>query len=168
MGLAGLVNAAMLIIAAQLFTGGNDADSLEGIHAGLGVSLDRYAALAFALALLASGFASSSVGTHAGQVVMQGFIGRQIPLWLRRALTMLPAMAILVIGVDPTKALVWSQVVLSFGVPFALIPLIWLTRRRDIMGDCRNRPATTVIASAVAALIIALNVFLVVRTLGVI
>ncbi|MEV6491987.1 Nramp family divalent metal transporter [Actinoplanes sp. NPDC051633] len=170
LGAAGLVNLAMLVLAAQLFFGSGlpGTDTLEGIHAGLGVSLDRYAALAFALALLASGFASSSVGTHAGQVVMQGFIGRQIPLWLRRALTMLPAMAILVIGVDPTKALVWSQVVLSFGVPFALIPLIWLTRRRDIMGDCRNRPATTVIASAVAALIIALNVFLVLRTLGVI
>ena len=170
LGAAGLVNLAMLVLAARLFFGSGvpGTDTLEGIHAGLGVSLDGYAALAFAIALLASGFASSSVGTQAGQVVMQGFIGRQIPLTIRRALTMLPAMAILVIGVDPTKALVWSQVVLSFGVPFALVPLIWLTRRRDIMGDCRNHRATTVVASAVAALIIALNVFLVLRTIGVI
>ena len=166
LGLAGLVNLVMLTIAARLFFGSGipGTDTLEGIHAGLGFTLDRYAALAFAIALLASGFASSSVGTYAGQVVMQGFIGRTIPLTLRRLVTMAPALVILVVGIDPTAALVWSQVVLSFGVPFALIPLIWLTRRRDIMGDQTNHPVTTAIAVLAAALIIALNLFLVIRT----
>jgi manganese transport protein len=169
LGLAGLVNLAMLVIAARLFFGSGipGTDTLEGIHAGLGLTLDQYAALAFALALLASGFASSSVGTYAGQVVMQGFIGRSIPLTLRRLLTMAPAMLVLVLGVDPTAALVWSQVVLSFGVPFALIPLVWLTRRRDILGEHVNRPATTAVAWVVASLIVALNVFLLVRTFAV-
>jgi manganese transport protein len=169
LGAAGLVNLAMLVIAAQLFfrSGIPGTDSLPGIHAGLGVALDRYAALAFAVALLASGLASSSVGTYAGQVVMQGFIGRSIPLTVRRLLTMAPAMAILLLGADPTAALVWSQVALSFGVPFALIPLVWLTRRRDLMGHCANGTLTTVVAGTVAALIIVLNVFLVVRTLAV-
>ena len=169
LGAAGLINIAMLVIAAQLFfrSGIPGTDTLEGIHAGLGVALDRYAALAFGIALLASGLASSSVGTYAGQVVMQGFIGRTIPLTVRRLLTMAPAMAILLLGADPTRALVWSQVALSFGVPFALIPLVWLTRRRDLMGDCANGRATTLVAAVVAALIIALNVFLLVRTFAV-
>jgi manganese transport protein len=159
----------MLVIAAQLFFGSGimGTDTLEGIHAGLGLTLDGYAALAFALALLASGFASSSVGTHAGQVVMQGFIGRTIPLTLRRLITMAPAMAVLLIGMDPTAALVWSQVVLSFGVPFALVPLVWLTRRRDIMGEHVNHRATTAAAVVVAGLIIALNAFLLIRTFAV-
>ena len=166
LGAAGLVNLAMLVIAAQLFFGSAipGTDTLEGIHAGLGVTLDGNAALAFAIALLASGFASSSVGTHAGQVVMQGFIGRTIPLTVRRLLTMAPAMAVLLLGVDPTAALVWSQVVLSFGVPFALIPLVWLTRRRDVMGEFVNHRATTATAYVIAGLIIALNVFLIIRT----
>jgi manganese transport protein len=166
LGLAGLINLAMLVIAARLFFGSGipGTDTLEGIHAGLGLTLDHYAALAFALALLASGFASSSVGTYAGQVVMQGFIGRSIPLTLRRLLTMAPAMLVLVLGVDPTAALVWSQVVLSFGVPFALIPLIWLTRRRDLLGAHVNHPLTTGVGWVVAALIVGLNVFLIVRT----
>ncbi|MEU4623410.1 Nramp family divalent metal transporter [Actinoplanes sp. NPDC023801] len=168
LGMAGLVNLAMLVVAAQLFFGSSigGTDTLEGIHAGLGSALDGHAALAFAIALLASGLASSGVGTYAGQVVMQGFIGRSIPLLVRRLVTMAPAMAVLLIGADPTAALVWSQVVLSFGVPFALVPLIWLTRRRDVLGDQVNRPVTTVTASAAAALIIALNCFLVVRMLG--
>jgi manganese transport protein len=162
LGAAGLVNLAMLVIAAQLFfgTGIAGTDSLEGIHAGLTTALDRYAAVAFAVALLASGLASSSVGTYAGQVVMQGFIGRTIPLSLRRILTMAPAMAVLLLGADPTQALVWSQVVLSFGVPFALIPLIWLTRRRDVMGEHANGPGLTATAAAVATLIVTLNVLL--------
>jgi manganese transport protein len=166
LGAAGLVNLAMLVIAAQLFfdTGITGTDSLEGIHTGLAVAADRYAALAFAVALLASGLASSSVGTYAGQVVMQGFIRRGIPLSARRILTMAPAMVVLLLGVDPTQALVWSQVMLSFGVPFALIPLIWLTRRHDVMGEHANRPVVTAAAGAVAALIIALNVVLVFHT----
>jgi manganese transport protein len=157
MGLAGLVNASMLIIAAQLFTGGSQADSLEGVHAGLGDQLGSGAALAFALALLASGFASSSVGTHAGQVVMAGFLRRHIPVLARRLITLAPALAVLVLGGDPTTALVWSQVVLSFGIPFALVPLLWLTSRRDLMAGWVNRRITTVAGGGVAALIIALN-----------
>jgi manganese transport protein len=166
LGTAGLVNLAMLVIAAQLFFGAPiaGADTLEGIHAGLTTAVDRYAALAFAVALLASGLASSSVGTYAGQVVMQGFIGRSIPVSARRLLTMAPAMVVLLAGADPTKALVWSQVVLSFGVPFALLPLIWLTRRRDVMGEHANRPLVTGTAGVVAALIVALNVLLIWRT----
>ncbi|MEV4279810.1 Nramp family divalent metal transporter [Actinoplanes xinjiangensis] len=168
LGAAGLVNLAMLVIAAQLFHGSGIAgtDTLEGIHRGLATTLDGHAALAFAIALLASGFASSSVGTYAGQVVMQGFINRSIPLTVRRLLTMAPAMVILLIGADPTTALVWSQVMLSFGVPFALVPLIWLTRRRDVLGEHVNHPVTTAVAVVVAALIIALNVFLVAQTFG--
>jgi manganese transport protein len=162
MGLAGLVNAAMLIIAAQLFTGGGQADSLEGVHAGLRDQLGTGAAIAFAVALLASGFASSSVGTHAGQVVMAGFLRRHIPVLTRRLITLTPALAVLVLGGDPTTALVWSQVVLSFGIPFALVPLLWLTSRRDLMAGWVNRPVTTVAGSVVAALIIALNAHLIV------
>ena len=118
------------------------------------------AALAFAVALLASGLSSSSVGTYAGQVVMQGFINRTIPLVLRRLVTMLPALVVLGIGLDPSRSLVISQVVLSFGIPFALVPMILLTRRADLMGALVNRSHTTAIASVVAALIISLNAFL--------
>ena len=168
LGAAGLVNLAMLVIAAQLFFGSKitGTDSLEGIHAGLTTTVDQYGALAFAVALLASGLASSSVGTYAGQVVMQGFIGRSIPLSVRRILTMAPALVVLLLGADPTKALVWSQVVLSFGVPFALIPLIWLTRRRDVMGEHANSRIVTATATAVAALIISLNISLVFHTVA--
>ena len=131
MGLAGLVNAAMLVVAAALFHGSPipDTDTLEGVYAGLARALDAPAATLFALALLASGFASSGVGTYAGQVVMQGFVQRRIPLFARRALTLTPAIVVLSLGVDPTAALVFSQVVLAFGIPFALVPLVLLTRR---------------------------------------
>jgi manganese transport protein len=166
MGIAGIVNMSMLVIAASLFhdSGREDVDSIEGAHAGFADLIGPEAALAFALALLASGFASSSVGTYSGQVVMQGFIARTIPLALRRAVTMTPALVVLAIGLDPSRSLVISQVVLSFGIPFALVPLVLLTRRADIMGALVNRRVTTVVAAGVAALIIALNVFLLVRT----
>ena len=160
MGLAGLVNAAMLIIAAQLFTGHAEITSLESVHAGLGDQLGTGAALAFALALLASGFASSSVGTHAGQVVMAGFLRKHIPVLVRRLITLAPALLVLGLGGDPTTALVWSQVVLSFGIPFALVPLLWLTSRQDLMGAWVNRRRTTLAGAVVAALIIALNAHL--------
>jgi manganese transport protein len=162
MGLAGLVNAAMLVIAAQLFTGHAEITSLESVHAGLGDQLGTGAALAFALALLASGFAASSVGTHAGQVVMAGFLRRHIPVLVRRLITLAPALLVLGLGGDPTTALVWSQVVLSFGIPFALVPLLWLTSRRDLMGAWVNRRVTTLAGSLVAALIIGLNGYLLV------
>jgi manganese transport protein len=167
MSLAGLVNASMLIVAAALFAGSglSDTDTLEGAHAGFGITLDSSAALLFAVALLASGFASASVGTYAGQVIMQGFLQRRIPLFLRRALTMLPALAILALGVEPTSALVISQVVLSFGIPFALVPLLLLTRRRDIMGELVNEGRTTVLAAVVATVIIGLNAVLLVLLL---
>jgi manganese transport protein len=166
MGLAGLVNAAMLVIAAALFFGTDipDTNTLEGVHAGLARVLDQPAAFLFALALLASGFASSGVGTYAGQVVMQGFIRRSIPLLLRRGLTLAPALVVLGIGFDPTRALVFSQVVLSFGIPFALVPLVLLTRRSDIMRELVNRRVTTVVAGIAALLIIGLNAFLIVQT----
>jgi manganese transport protein len=160
MGLAGLVNASMLIIAAQLFTGTDQAGSLESVHAGLGQQLGTGAGVAFGLALLAAGFASSSVGTHAGQVVMAGFLRRHIPVLVRRAITLAPALAVLVLGGDPTTALVWSQVVLSFGIPFALVPLLWLTSRRDLMGGWVNRRITTAGGVLIAVLIIGLNAHL--------
>lgn len=167
MGLAGLVNASMLVISAALFFGSGvpDTDTLEGVYAGLARVLDQPAAFAFALALLASGFASSGVGTYAGQVVMQGFIRRRIPLLLRRLLTLTPALVVLGIGVDPTQALVLSQVVLSFGIPFALVPLVLLTRRHDIMAELVNRRLTTTVAGLAAAVIILLNGFLIWRTI---
>jgi manganese transport protein len=165
MGLAGLVNMAMLIIAASLFHGTSlDVDSIEKAHAGFSHLVSPEAALAFALALLASGLASSSVGTYAGQVVMQGFIQRRIPLLLRRLVTMIPALIVLAIGLNPTRSLVISQVVLSFGIPFALIPLVLLTRRRDVMGELANHKVTTAVAAVVAALISALNLFLLYQT----
>jgi len=167
MGLAGVANMAMLIVAASLFhsQGMTGVESIEDAHAGFGDLVGPGAALAFALALLASGLASSSVGTLAGQVVMQGFIARTIPIVLRRLVTMAPALVVLGVGTDPTNALVLSQVVLSFGIPFALVPLVLLTRRRDVMGTLVNRRITTVAATIAAGLIIALNVFLLIRTL---
>jgi manganese transport protein len=164
MGLAGVVNMSMLIVAAQLFHGQLQVETIEEAHHGFEVTLGTGAAVAFGLALLASGLSSSSVGTYAGQVVMQGFIRRSIPLALRRLVTMAPALLVLAIGVNPTKALVISQVVLSFGIPFALVPLVLLTRKRELMGALVNRAYTTAAASGVAALIIALNVFLLYRT----
>jgi manganese transport protein len=167
MGIAGLVNMSMLVIAASLFHGHGllGLDSIEEAHDQFGKLVGGGAALAFAGALLASGLASSSVGTYAGQVVMQGFIARTIPLALRRLVTMTPALIVLALGLDPSRSLVISQVVLSFGIPFALVPLVLLTRRRDIMGSLVNRQVTTVVASIVAAMIIALNAFLLYDTL---
>jgi len=166
MTLAGMINLSMLVVAAGIFNsnGNTNVDSIEGAHSGLESLVGGGAALAFAVALLASGLSSSSVGTYAGQVVMQGFINRRIPLFLRRALTMAPALVVLAIGVDPTSTLVISQVVLSFGIPFALVPLIMLTRRRDLMGVLVNSKLTTRLAVCVAGLIIALNVFLLYET----
>jgi manganese transport protein len=167
MGIAGLVNMSMLVIAASLFHGNGllGLDSIEEAHKQFGAMVGGGAALAFAGALLASGLASSSVGTYAGQVVMQGFIARTIPLALRRLVTMTPALIILALGLNPSRSLVISQVVLSFGIPFALVPLVLLTRRRDIMGALVNRKVTTIAASIVAVMIIALNAFLLYDTL---
>jgi manganese transport protein len=169
LGLAGLVNMAMLAVAAKLFhgrPGWSHVDTLQGAHAGFSHLVGGTAALAFAIALLSSGASSSSVGTYAGQVVMAGFVNLRISVFARRALTMVPALVVLAIGVSPTSALVLSQVVLSFGIPFALVPLLLLTRRRDVMGAHANRLPTTIVAVAVAALISALNVFLLAQVAG--
>jgi manganese transport protein len=168
MGIAGLVNMSMLIVAATLFHNSplENVDTIEGAHAGFKELVGPGAAIAFGLALLASGFASSSVGTYAGQVVMQGFIARRIPLALRRAITMTPALVVLALGLDPTKSLVISQVVLSFGIPFALVPLVLLTSKRDVMAELVNRRITTTAAVVVAAMIITLNIFLLTQTLS--
>jgi manganese transport protein len=162
LGGAGLVNLTMLFVAASLFhrTGAGDVGSIEAAHAGIAQLVGGGAALAFAVALLASGLSSSSVGTYAGQVVMQGFIGRRVPLFARRAITMLPALVVLGLGLPVTASLVISQVVLSFGIPFALVPLLLLTRRRDVMGALVNRRLTTVTTSVIALLIISMNVYL--------
>jgi manganese transport protein len=169
LGGAGLVNLLMLFVAASLFhhTGAGgvvDAGSIEAAHAGIARLAGGGAALAFAVALLASGLSSSSVGTYAGQVVMQGFIGRRIPLFARRAVTMIPALVVLGLGLPVTASLVLSQVVLSFGIPFAVVPLLLLTRRRDIMGPLVNWRLTTAVTGVIAACIIALNVYLLALT----
>ena len=166
MTLAGLVNLAMLVIAAEVLSGrSSPVETIEGAHAALGDALGPMAALLFAVALLASGFAASGVGTFSGQVVMQGFIRRRIPLLVRRLVTLAPALIVIAAGVDLTRALVLSQVVLSFGIPFALIPLVLLTRRRDVMGTLVNKRVTTLTAAAVAAVISGLNVTLIVLTI---
>ena len=168
LGAAGLVNLTMLFVAASLAhrPDGQDAGTIPAAHDALGRLAGGGAALAFAVALLASGLSSSSVGTYAGQVVMQGFLGRRIPLFVRRGLTMLPALVVLGAGLPATASLVISQVVLSFGIPFALIPLVVFTSRRRLMGVLVNKRPTIVAATIVAALIVSLNVFLLVQTFG--
>jgi manganese transport protein len=163
LGLAGIVNMAMLAVAAKLFHFGGDTgvSTIEQAHSGFETMVGGGAALAFSVALFASGASSSSVGTYAGQVVMQGFVGFKIPIFVRRLVTMIPAIVVLAVGVGPTDVLVLSQVVLSFGIPFALIPLVLLTRRRDVMGEHVNSRLMTVAAFGLVGLITALNVFLI-------
>jgi manganese transport protein len=162
LSLAGAVNLSMMIVAAALFHGSGltGVDSIDGAFEGFKTLVSDRAATVFGIALLASGFASSSVGTMAGQVVMQGFIRRRIPIFIRRAITLAPALIVLAIGIDPTDALVASQVVLSFGIPFALVPLLMLTSSKKVMGALVNPGWLTGIAGVLAAMIIALNVFL--------
>jgi len=162
LSLAGAVNLSMMIVAAALFhsSGLTGVDSIDGAYEGLKSLVSLNAATVFGVALLASGFASSSVGTMAGQVVMQGFIRRRIPIFVRRAITLAPALIVLGVGLDPTDALVASQVVLSFGIPFALVPLLMLAAKRDVMGELVNPRWLTAVAGVLAALIIALNMFL--------
>jgi manganese transport protein len=159
---------AMLVVAASVFfkSGLLHISSLETAHKTLQPLLGHASSTIFALALIASGLSSSTVGTMAGQVVMQGFIRRRIPLFVRRAVTMIPALIVIAIGLDPSRTLVLSQVVLSFGIPFALIPLVIFTSRRDIMGPLVNHRATTAVAVVVATLISGLNVFLLAQTSG--
>ncbi len=163
LGLAGVVNLAMLAVAAKLLhgTGHTGVSTITQAHTSFEQLAGGGAALAFSVALLASGASSSSVGTYAGQVVMRGFVGLNIPLFLRRFVTMLPAIAVLGLGFDPMHVLVLSQVILCFGIPFALIPLVLLTSNRAIMGVHVNRLHTTIAAFSLAGLITALNVFLI-------
>src|SRR6267378_1332055 len=168
MTIAGLINVAMLVMAASTFfnKGLLHVDSLEGAHKTLEPILGGASSALFALALIASGLSSSAVGTLAGQVVMQGFIRRRIPVTVRRLITMVPAFIVIAIGVDPSRTLVLSQVVLSFGIPFALVPLVVFTAKRDVMGPLVNRRITTVAASVIATVIICLNIFLLLQVAG--
>lgn len=162
MGLAGLINMAMLVMAASTFFthGLTQIGTIEEAHRTLEPLLGSAASSVFAISLLASGLSSSSVGTMAGQVIMGGFLHWQIPVWIRRLVTVFPPMIIIMMGLDPTRTLVISQVILSFGLPFAIIPLVMFTSRRDIMGELVNRRSTSIAASIVAALIVLLNLFL--------
>lgn len=162
---AGAVNLAMLLLAASALRGAPGTDTIAGAHLALTEQLGGGIGVLFAVGLLASGLASTSVGCYAGAVIMQGLLRRRISLPLRRLVTLAPALLLLGLGADPTAALVLSQVVLSFGIPFALIPLVRLTARRDVMGADVNRPITTVLASVVAAAIIGLNLVLLGLTL---
>ncbi len=166
MGLAGFINMAMLIMAAATFfaQGLTTIGTLEEAHKTLVPLLGKAAGWVFGVSLLASGLSSSTVGTMAGQVIMQGFIRKRIPAWIRRLSTMVPSLVVIAVGLDPTRTLVLSQVLLSFGLPFAIIPLVMFTQRKDIMGVLVNKPATTALAWAAAALIVFLNVYLLYQT----
>jgi manganese transport protein len=161
---AGAVNLSMLLVAATNLQGRDNTDSIEGAHAAVRDTLGPTIALFFAIGLLASGLASTSVGAYAGAMIMQGLLRRSYPLLLRRLVTLIPALAILAIGVDPSRALVLSQVVLSFGIPFALIPLVRLTSNRGLMGEDTNHRVITALGWAVVTLITVLNVVLIYLT----
>ena len=167
MGTAGLVNAAMLIMAASTFhrAGMTHVATIEEAYQTLTPLLGKAASWVFAVSLLASGLSSSTVGTMSGQVIMQGFLHRQIPTWVRRLVTMAPSFLVILAGWDPTRTLVLSQVVLSFGLPFAIVPLVVFTSRRELMGPLVNRPITTLAAWVVAGLVVSLNLFLLHQTL---
>lgn len=167
MGMAGIINGAMLVMAAGMFHGSVEpVSTIEGAYAQLQLHAGTIAAVLFGVGLLASGFSSSSVGTMSGQIIMQGYIKRHIPLFLRRLITMIPALAVLAVGIDPTTALVLSQVVLSFGIPFALIPLLLFCSNREIMGSLVNRRITTILAWLTAATVVLLNIFLLYQLLS--
>jgi manganese transport protein len=166
MGMASLVNGAMLIMSASTFhsQGIQNVGTIEEAYRTLEPLLGRAASAIFGLSLLASGLSSSSVGTMAGQVIMQGFLHREIPVWIRRGVTMVPSLIVIFAGFDPTTSLVYSQVLLSFGLPFAIIPLVMFTSRKQLMGVLVNHRITTVVASIVAALIVLLNFYLLYTT----
>jgi manganese transport protein len=165
MSLAGAINAAMLIMAAKTFheRGLVEVDAIEKAYLTLEPLLGKAASVLFGLSLLVSGLSSSAVGTMSGQVIMQGFLDYHIPVWLRRLITMAPALIVIMMGLNPTRTLIISQVVLSFGLPMAIIPLVLFTRDKKLMGVLANRKITTLAAWAAAGLIIALNVYLIYR-----
>jgi manganese transport protein len=168
MSLAGLVNAAMLIMAAATFyrNGVMDVGTIEKAHHTLQPLLGSAASWIFAVSLLASGLSSASVGTMAGQVIMQGFLHRHIPVWLRRLVTMIPSLVVIVAGLDPTRTLVISQVVLSFGLPFTVMPLWMFTRRRDLMGGLVNKRSSSLVLGFLLFLIVALNGYLLIQIIS--
>lgn len=168
MGVAGLVNGAMLLMAAAVFysSGHTGVSTIENAYQTLTPLLGNASSALFGVALLASGLSSSAVGTLAGQVIMDGFLGWKIPVWLRRLITMVPALVVIALGVDPTSTLVLSQVALSFVLPFAILPLLHFTNRRDIMHGLVNTPVTRVLGWIVAVVIILLNLLLLYQTLG--
>jgi manganese transport protein len=166
MAVAGLVNAAMLLVAAINLQGHKESASIDGAYAAIHTTLGPTIAVLFAIGLLASGLASSSVGAYAGAMIMQGLLHLSVPMLVRRLVTLCPAVAILAIGWDPTRALVLSQVVLSFGIPFAVLPLVRLTSNRELMGNNANHPVTTVIGWAVAMMVSVLNVVLIYLTVA--
>ncbi|MEJ2211517.1 MAG: Nramp family divalent metal transporter, partial [Anaerolineae bacterium] len=166
MGVAGLVNAAMLMMAAATFhrAGLQNVGTIEEAHRTLEPLLGSASSWIFAISLLASGLSSTTVGTMSGQIIMQGFLHQKIPIWIRRLVTIVPSLVVILLGFDLTRTLVISQVVLSFGLPFAIIPLILFTRRRDLMATLVNRRLTTVVTTLIAIVILGLNVYLLVET----
>lgn len=166
MAVAGTVNAAMLLIAAVNLQGRQTSGSIDGAYAAIYHTLGATIAVLFAVGLLASGLASASVGAYAGAMIMQGLLHRSIPMLARRLITLCPAVAILALDFDPTRTLVLSQVVLSFGIPFAVLPLIRLTSNRRLMGANTNHPATTAVGWAVGILVSLLNVALICLTVA--
>ena len=166
LALAGALNISMLLLAASALQGVEGTDTLEGAHAAVGQALGPAVALMFALALLASGLASTSVGAYAGAAIMQGLLRVRVPLLTRRAVTLVPALVVLALGVDATRALVVSQVVLSFGIAFALVPLLRLTGDRAVMGDDVNGAPLRWAARAAVVVVVVLNASLVVLTVA--
>ena len=166
MGMASMVNGAMLIMSAATFhtQGLSNIGTIEEAYRTLEPLLGRASSYVFGISLLASGLSSASVGTMAGQVIMQGFLHREIPIWVRRLVTMVPSLIVIAIGLEPTRTLVISQVLLSFGLPFAVIPLVMFTSNRKLMGEMTNGKITTFFAVLIAALIVLLNVYLIYAT----
>jgi manganese transport protein len=167
MNVAWIINSAMVIMAAAVFhDSGAAVESIEQAHQTLGPLLGQLSSVVFAIALLASGLASSAVGTLAGQVILEGFLDIKMSIFLRRLLTMIPALVVIALGLDPLRILILSQVCLSFSLPFAIGPLVWLTCRRKVMGDQVNKPLTTVLATLVTTIIIVLNGLLLYQAFG--
>ena len=168
MAIAGSVNLAMLLVAATVLPGVAGTDTLDGAHAAISDALGYSAGLLFAVALLASGLASTAVGAYAGSDIIGGIFRSNMSLLTRRFITIIPSILVLAVGTDPTYALILSQVILSFGIPFALIPLVYLTSKKDVMGTAVNKPLTQVVGWGIAAVIIALNVSLILFETGIV
>ena len=166
MGLAGVINAAMLIMSASTFnrSGMQGVATIQQAYQTLEPLLGRLASVVFGVSLLASGLSSTTVGTMAGQIIMQGFLNWSIPVWVRRLVTIIPSLIVILIGLDPTRTLVISQVLLSFGLPFAVLPLVFFTSRKDVMGELVNSKPTIVVGGIIAAVILVLNVYLILST----